>query len=301
MITGANGGLGKECARQFALQDDTQKIYLACRNQQKAKDAKLSLESSTGKSIFEIVILDLSNLESVKDAVKSLDKPIDALVMNAGGTGGKNYKDITIDGVMQIVAVNLLGHVLLLEALLKSKKLTQVALYSGSEAARGVPKMGLKRPILKSSSVDEFVSISDGTFFTENTDALFVYGYVKYMAALWMSSIARQYPNIRCLTVSPGSSSGTHVAHNLDPLRRLLFSMLGPQLLPMIGLMHSLKAGARRYVKVINDESYMSGVFYASQAHLLTGPLLDQGTIFDDLNNVTYQDNANEAIHRFIK
>ena len=30
------------------------------------------------------------------------------------------------------------------------------------------------------------------------------------------------------------------------------------------------------------------------------GPLVDQGTIFADLSNATIQNNANEAIHRFI-
>ena len=72
MITGANAGLGKESARQVALLDSTQKIYLACRNDERAKEAKKSLEESTGKSIFEIILMDVSNLESVKSAVAAL-------------------------------------------------------------------------------------------------------------------------------------------------------------------------------------------------------------------------------------
>ena len=300
LITGANGGLGKESARQLALLDSTEKIYLGCRNEHKAEDAKRSLQELTGRTIFEIVLIDVSDLDSVRSAVASLSEPIDALVMNAGGTGGKNYNNKTVDGVTQIVATNLLGHVVLLEELLKAKKLTQVAAYAGSEGARGVPKMGLKRPKLKTSSVDEFASIGDGSFFAGNNDPLFAYGHVKYMAALWMSSIARQYPDIRFVTVSPGSTSGTNVANDLNPFMRLMFTVIGPSLLPLIGLMHKLEDGAKRYVKVINDESYKSGIFYASQASTLTGPLLDQGTIFSDLNNEKFQDNANEAIHRFI-
>ena len=149
LITGASGGLGKECARQLAMLDETEKIYLACRNEEKAKAAKLSLEQSTGKSIFEIVLMDVSNLNSVRAAVESISEPVEGLVMNAGGMGGKNPGEKTADGVIQMFAVNVLGHVVLLDELLKAKKLTKVVLYAGSEAARGVPKMGMKRPKLE--------------------------------------------------------------------------------------------------------------------------------------------------------
>ena len=36
MITGANAGLGREAARQLAMRNGIEKIYLACRNQEKA-------------------------------------------------------------------------------------------------------------------------------------------------------------------------------------------------------------------------------------------------------------------------
>ena len=74
LITGANAGLGKDSARQFALQNGIEKIYLGCRNEQKAKAAKLDLEESTGKSIFKILLLDVTDLSSVKSAVESLHR-----------------------------------------------------------------------------------------------------------------------------------------------------------------------------------------------------------------------------------
>ncbi len=300
LITGANAGLGKEAARQLALQDGIEKIYLGARNEAKAKTAQRELEQATGKSIFEIALIDVSKLSSVRAAVEALNEPIDALVMNAGGTGGKNFSDKTEDGVTRQFAVNVLGHVVLAEELLKAKKLTQVALYAGSEAARGVPKMGVKRPKLETSSVDEFVSIMDGSFFPKTNDPLVPYGPVKYVAALWMSSLARQYPDVRLVTVSPGSTSGTNGGEDLAPLMKFIFTRVGPVLLPLFGLMHKVEQGAKRYVDVLNNESYKSGVFYASKAPTLTGPLVDQGMIFADLNNKLFQDNANEAIHRFI-
>jgi NAD(P)-dependent dehydrogenase (short-subunit alcohol dehydrogenase family) len=52
LITGANAGIGKEVARQLAALETAEKIYLACRNEEKARAAKADLEARTGKSIF---------------------------------------------------------------------------------------------------------------------------------------------------------------------------------------------------------------------------------------------------------
>ena len=301
MITGANSGLGKESARQIALINETEKIYLACRNPQKAQEAKQSLERSTGRSVFEIVIMDVSNLDSVRSAVESLDEPIDALIMNAGGMGGKSPLSKSTNGATSLAAHNLLGHVALLDELIKSGKLNNVALYAGSEGARGVEEMGMNRPELKSSSADEFATVIDGSFFNADMNPMEAYGYVKYLAALWISSEARKNPNLRLITVSPGFTSGTAVMNDLSPRQKFMFKyIMLPIVAPLKGMVHKLEKGAKRFVDGINDKSYVSGIFYASKPNKLVGPVIDQSTIFPDLNNTAYQDNANEAIHRFI-
>ncbi len=300
LITGANTGLGKECARQLAMQNGIEKVYLGCRNAEKAQQAKRELEEATGKSVFEIVLVDVSDLNSVRAAVDSLREPLDALVMNAGGSGGKDPSVKTIDGATRQFAVNVLGHVVLVEELLKRELLTQAAVYAGSEAARGIPKMGIKRPELKTASVEEIVSVIDGSFFGNSADSQTPYGTIKYVAALWMASLARKYPNVRLVTVSPGATSGTNGGEDLPPVVKFIFNNVAPILFPLFGLMHKVDAGAKRYVDVLNDASYKSGIFYGSKAPVLTGALVDQSTIFADLSNQAFQDNASEAIHRFI-
>jgi len=298
LITGANAGLGKESARKMAMKTGVEKIYLGCRNEEKALMAKRELEQQTGKMIFEILIIDVSDLNSVRSAVQSLEAPIEGLVMNAGGTGGQHFNDKTKDGVTQIFAVNLLGHVTLTNELLKARKLTKVALYAGSEAARGVKEMGMKRPNLKTSSEDEFASICDGTFFGNTKDATVPYGPIKYMAALWMSSIARQYPDIRFITMSPGATTGTEGFNTLSPVKQVVMKGMMKVML-MIGKVHKLDVGANRFVDGLFNASYPSGAFYASKKGL-TGAIGEQGKLFADLNNNTFQDNAKNAIHRFI-
>jgi len=301
LITGANSGLGKESARQLAMINGTERIYLACRNLGKAQEAKQSLENSTGRSIFEIVIMDVSDPDSVRSAVKALKEPIDALIMNAGGMGGKNPLKVNSNGVTSLFANNLLGHVVLLNELTKAKKLNNVALYAGSEGARGVEQMGMGRPDLNTSSVDEFVKVIDGSYFGEEIDPMEAYGFVKYTAALWMSSEARKNPDIRFITMSPGFTSGTEVMNDLPPRKRFMFKyIMLPIVAPLKGMVHKLEKGAKRFVDGINNESFISGVFYASKANKLVGPVIDQGTLFQDLKNTAFQDNANKAIHKFI-
>jgi NAD(P)-dependent dehydrogenase (short-subunit alcohol dehydrogenase family) len=301
LITGANSGLGKESARQLAMINETEKIYLACRNLTKAQEAKKSLEKSTGRSIFEIVIMDVSDPDSVRSSVAGLNEPIDALIMSAGGMGGKSPLNMTSFGVTSLFANNVLGHVVLVNELIKANKLNNVALYAGSEGARGVDEMGMKRPDLLTSSVDEFAEVIDGSFFDTQTDPMQAYGYVKYTAALWMSSEARKNPNIRFITMSPGFTSGTAVMNDLPPSKRFMFKyIMLPIVAPLKGMVHKLEKGAKRFVDGINNESLISGVFYASKAKKLVGPVIDQSSIFPDLNNATYQDNASAAIHRFI-
>ena len=301
MITGANAGIGKDTARQLALIKSTEKIYLACRNRTKAQAAKAFLEEKTGRYIFEIIIMDVSKPESVRDAVDSLTEPIDALIMNAGGTG-KDPEKQTKDGVTNMTASNLLGHVVLVDELLQAKKLKHVALFASSEAARGIKKMGMKRPDLKTSSVDEFAAIFDGTAYGKKFDPMEVYGAVKYGGTLWMASMARKYPEIKFISMSPGGTRGTEGFDDMPFLQRVMFKYIGmPIVMPLMGMSHSLEKGAKRFVEGINNDAFKSGVFYASKKNVLTGPVIDQSSIFQNFTNEVYQDNANEAIHRFIK
>ena len=222
--------------------------------------------------------------------------------MNAGGTGGKNPAQITQDGVTNITATNLLGHVVLVDELLNADKLRNVALFASSEAARGIKKMGMKRPNLKSSSAKEFATVFDGSFFGKEFDPMQVYGVVKYGGTLWMSSVARKNPNIRFISVSPGGTRGTQGFDDLPLLKRIMFKYVGmPIFMPLMGLSHSLEKGAKRFVEAISNETMKSGGFYASKEGVLTGPLVDQQGIFADLANEDYQNSADEAIHQFIK
>ncbi len=298
LITGANGGLGKECARQAALLPETERVILGCRSLERAEATKRSLAASTGRSIFEVMIFDLTNLESVWRA--AADAPvIDALVLNAGGLGGSGGGARTADGVTWQFAVNVLGHAALAEALLEADKVRSVVVYAGSEAARGVPEFRMPQPSLSTSSAAEFASICDGSYFGDSFDGMAAYAHAKYVGTLWMSSLARQYPAVRLVTMSPGGTSGTNAADEMPAMRRLLMTWVAMPLMTMFGHAHGVEAGAKRYLDAMTDERYATGVFYGNEGKT-TGPVTDQAMFFRDLGNPAFQDNAREAIQGFL-
>ncbi len=296
LITGANAGIGKEVARQLASRPDIARIYLACRNQDRAITAKAELEAATGRHIFEIILMDVADLASVRAGLDAIDGSVDALVMNAGVIGPQTL-ELTADGVTIVFATNVLGHVVLLEGLLKEDRLGEVAVLAGSEAVRGVPKLRMKGPTFVAHSADEFTTVIDGSYFSgKKADFNLAFGQAKYLGALWMAHVARQHPDRRFITVSPGNTTGTQAASDLPlPMR------IGAKyIMPTLGLSHKLDVGAKRLVEGVTDPTLSSGVFYASAANTLTGPMVDQADFLPNLANPTFQEHASEAIHRFI-
>jgi NAD(P)-dependent dehydrogenase (short-subunit alcohol dehydrogenase family) len=162
LITGANVGIGKDVARQLASRPEIARIYLACRNRERATTAKAELEAATGRRIFDIVVMDVADLDSVRAGVAGISGSVDALVMNAGVIGPQSMA-LTADGVTTVFARNVLGQVVLLEGLLAEDRLGEVAVLVGSEAARGLPKLGMKRPSFVSTSADELATVIDGS------------------------------------------------------------------------------------------------------------------------------------------
>ena len=302
LITGANAGLGKDVARQLALRSDVDTVYLACRDAVKAEAARADLQRTTNRGVFKILIMDTADTGSVRAALGAIDQPLRAVLLNAGGTGGPTPTAHTAEGATTIFASNVLGHVVLLQGLIGAGLLTATAVLTGSEAARGVAKLRIKRPTFANRSVEEFASVIDGSFFDgRKFDLMLADGQVKYLGALWMSALAGKHSDLRLLTVSPGNTSGTDALRDLAPVPRLIMQrVVMPYLAPVFGISHSLNVGAKRLVDALVDDRLRTGGFYASAANTLTGPLRDQSSIVADFADTAIQDNAYDAIRRFL-
>ena len=123
VVTGANGGLGLETARQLAAKGAH--VVMAVRNQQKAAAAVDEIRTSAPDASLELVSLDLASQESVRAAagqIMAAHRNIGLLINNAGVMGIPETK--TADGFEMQFGVDHLGHwsltALLLPALLRT-------------------------------------------------------------------------------------------------------------------------------------------------------------------------------------
>jgi NAD(P)-dependent dehydrogenase (short-subunit alcohol dehydrogenase family) len=109
LVTGANGGLGLECAKALAAKGAH--VIMAARNQDKAGAALAEIRRNLPGASLELVPLDLASLDSVRTAAKqvlSAHHRLDILLNNAGVMALPERR--TQDGFEMQLAVNHLGH-----------------------------------------------------------------------------------------------------------------------------------------------------------------------------------------------
>src|SRR3712207_1875970 len=85
VITGANGGLGLECAAALAAKGAH--VVMAVRDRDKAADAVARIRRETPDASLELVDLDLASLASVRAAAAEIlarHDAVDILMNNAG-------------------------------------------------------------------------------------------------------------------------------------------------------------------------------------------------------------------------
>lgn len=112
IVTGANTGLGYETALEFAKKEI--KVILACRNEQKANDAKARILKQVPNAELEFIPMDLMDLASVKTFAETFRKNharLDLLINNAGIMIPPFQK--TKDGFESQMGVNYFSHFLL--------------------------------------------------------------------------------------------------------------------------------------------------------------------------------------------
>lgn len=115
LVTGSNTGIGEVTARELA--GAGAKVWLACRNEGKARAAMERIRAVHPEADLHFLALDLSDLDAVRNAADAFlenESQLDVLIANAGLAG---QKGLTAQGFELAFGVNHLGHFLLIEQL----------------------------------------------------------------------------------------------------------------------------------------------------------------------------------------
>jgi len=207
IVTGGNGGIGKETAR--VLLSKGAKVYLATRSQEKTEAAIEELKRETGKDTVFSIRLDLADLPSIKAAAEDFvgkESELHTLYNN----GGVMYPPIdmtTNQGYDLQFGTNVLGHFYLTKLLLPI--LTATAKKSPPGTVR----------VVNVSSIGHYYGAPEGirwATLTPGDDSLAarkklgaskLYGQSKLGNILFSNELARRYggEGIVSISLHPGA------------------------------------------------------------------------------------------------
>lgn len=141
VVTGCTSGIGFETMRVLAMRGAY--VLGTSRSLQRAEAACKRVRGKTTP-----LQLELSDFDSVVDCaetIRSLNSPIDMLLLNAGYRGGGNERQL-IDGIEKHFLVNHLGHFLLVNRLLDRLYFSwqgRIVVVSSRAAYRDAPAAGI--------------------------------------------------------------------------------------------------------------------------------------------------------------
>jgi NAD(P)-dependent dehydrogenase (short-subunit alcohol dehydrogenase family) len=130
LITGANSGLG--LATAHALARKSFDLILLCRDEQKGRQAQAIIQQSIPVARVDVVVADLSDLDSVRGAAAKINQVysrLDVLINNAGYTPA--HIEFTPDGIEKSFYASHIGHFVLTYHLLELLKKTAADMGDG--------------------------------------------------------------------------------------------------------------------------------------------------------------------------
>ncbi|CAM8396703.1 FabG Dehydrogenases with different specificities (related to short-chain alcohol dehydrogenases) [Candidatus Methylopumilus universalis] len=117
LITGANRGLGLEFVKQYAIDDYE---VIACTRKINKKDDLHRLQASFEN--ISIHTLDVENFQSIDQFAKTLTKPIDILINNAGLYPNSSFDHINYEAWLNAFKINALAAFKMVKAFLPHLK-----------------------------------------------------------------------------------------------------------------------------------------------------------------------------------
>jgi NAD(P)-dependent dehydrogenase (short-subunit alcohol dehydrogenase family) len=243
VITGANTGLGLETAMALTAHGAT--VVLAVRDLDKGKDAATKITAASPGADVSIQRLDLSSLDSVREAAHDLRAShdrIDLLINNAGVM--YTPRSTTAEGFELQFGTNHLGHFALTGLLLE-----QLLAVAGS---RVVTVSSVGHRIRARINFDDLQS-------EHHYSRIAAYGQSKLANLMFTYELQRRLASTGSTTIAvaahPGGSNTELVRNSPAPLRALN-AMLGPL------IAQSAAMGALPTLRAATDPAVLGGQYY---------------------------------------
>ena len=260
VVTGANSGLGLDTCKTLAKQGCS-KVILLCRNEGRAKEAieLLKHEASKSGTVFEYIHFDGSDNASSRyaaQALKDRNEKVDCILLNAGGMGGRGVSKLTSAGCTEQMAMNVVGHALLTEEMLRHSTLSAGAriVYATSESAVGMgPFPKPEFPHGEDSVAKHLNSTFTGKplkWMGPGYMGVSGYGCSKAIGSMYFCHLATLHPELYISSVSPGATSGTAAMKESPGW----FVCIAKTLAAV--MMHGLQKGTARYVDALTAHDY---------------------------------------------
>jgi NAD(P)-dependent dehydrogenase (short-subunit alcohol dehydrogenase family) len=192
VVTGANSGIGFETARALAAKGA--RVVLACRSEERGREAEARLRAAVPNADARFEPLDLGSLASVRafaEKLRAAESRLDLLVNNAGVMMPPYGK--TVDGFETQLGTNHLGHFALTGLLL--------------ELIRRTPKA---RVVVVSSLAHFWGGIAWDDLQSERSyNPTRAYGQSKLANLLFMRELERRFEAARVDALAAGSHPGS--------------------------------------------------------------------------------------------
>lgn len=217
IVTGANTGIGFETARSLALHGCH--VILACRDVKKAEDAIQKIQQERENVTCETLYLDLSSLQSVREAAEKFKqkyRTLHILILNAG-IFGVPY-ELTKDGYESVFQVNHLSHfyfTLLLEHPIRSCRQSRIVVVSSEshrfsciQSVEDIHQLTLSPPAYKYWSIG-------------------AYNDSKLCNVLFAQELAKHWPCVSVFSCHPGNLVSSSISR-YSWMYRFLFAIVRP-------------------------------------------------------------------------
>ena len=260
VITGANAGLGLECARDLLARDDSWHVVLAVRNPDLGAAAIAELGATDRCSVIRC---DLASLASVRDFVAAFETadlpPLHAIVCNAGlQTVDTKF---TVDGVEMTFGVNHLGHFALVRGLLDQLVSPARVVVVASGTHDPVKFTGMPKPDY--TTAEELAHPAAGA----PAEGRRRYTTSKLCNVLFAYELDRRLGHgaqgITVTAFDPGLMPGSGLARDYSPMQRLVWRFVGP-MLRLLPNVNTTATSGRRLAALAVDPAFggITGRYY---------------------------------------